>query len=300
MIKLLFRHTIRVLRKDIAYSVVNIIGLSVGLCASFLLLLFVFHELSYDRFFENSNNIYRIVIKITEPEEEYKFSISHGKLAPRLAENVAGLESIVRLYTANLNIKHEHGILTKQNGYYCDSTFFQVFSFKVLRGNINTALISPNSFVITRDLAEKRFGTIDCLNNRIMAGKKEFSITVVIENIPENSHLKFDFLAPYSADSKHLNMLVQQSGNEFYTYFRISKNANSENTLANVKNYCDNFYRTERGGRDYKEEVLCQNLLDIHLNSKDILYEKEVRGDKAYISVFSILAFIILTIAAFI
>ncbi|MCK4465688.1 MAG: hypothetical protein KAU83_08250, partial [Bacteroidales bacterium] len=89
MIKLLFRHTIRVLKKDIAYSTVNIIGLSVGLCASFLLLLFIFHELSYDRFFENSKKIYRIVIKITTPEEEYKSSISHGKLAPRLADNVA-------------------------------------------------------------------------------------------------------------------------------------------------------------------------------------------------------------------
>ncbi len=299
MIKLLFRQTIRVLKKDIAYSTVNIIGLSVGLCASFLLLLFIFHELSYDRFFENSKKIYRIVIKITTPEEEYKSSISHGKLAPRLADNVAGLESVVRLYSVNSDIKHEHGILAKQNGYYCDSTFFQIFSFKVLRGNINTALISPNSLVITRGLAVKLFGTIDCLNNRVIAGKKELSITAIIENIPENSHLKFDFLAPYSADSKHLNMLVQQSGNEFYTYFKISENANSESTLANVKNYCDNFYRIERGDRGSMEEVICQNLLDIHLNSKDILYENEVRGDKTYISVFSILAVIILTIAAF-
>jgi hypothetical protein len=195
---------IRSLKKHFAYSVINIGGLGLGLAICLLLLTWVRHELSYDQFHKSAERIYRPSLEYSFGGQTAKTSVSPTALLPALKKNFVELEEGVRLF----NPSQSRGIVLRANDklfeehkfYYADSTFFKVFSFALLQGNSDVALVEPQSLVITKSMAKKYFGDENPIGQTIQVNNRaDFKVTGLMEDAPDNSLLRPDFIASFSS-----------------------------------------------------------------------------------------------------
>src|SRR5688572_11894638 len=187
------------------YFLINISGLSIGIGCFIMISLYVANELSYDRFHSKLNNIYRVNTKFTNPNGAGDRATSHSPLARTMLNTYADVESATRILrigslrigTADSGREHysEDRIL------YTDSTFFDVFDFKLVKGNPKTALINPASLVITETYARKYFGDEDPIGKQITVEDDNrffYVVTGVVADAPANSHIQFDMLISLS------------------------------------------------------------------------------------------------------
>ncbi len=293
MIKNFIKIAFRNLFGNKGFSLITILGLSVGMATAILIFLFVKHELSYDKFNKDPDRIYRI---ITEEKNEnnrvLNIELSMVKYAPEI-KKLPEIESACRLFKAwgNEFVYANNKIRAKQI-FYSDSDIFNVFSFNVLVGNVNGVFNTKNTAVITKSLAEKTFNNVNAINKIIKINNVEYNISAIIDDVPENSHYKFDLLLSL----KSLPWLLKQPSNEVYTYFRIKKNAAINNALLNVKKVCESILKTrEQSG--YFANIKLQPLLDIHLYSFNTFYKIAGQGKIYSIYILASLALFILLIA---
>ena len=163
MIKNYFKIAFRNLSRNKAFSFINIFGLAVGLATCLLIMLYIFDESSYDKHHKDGDRVFRIASKTDKGEG---WAAGPAPLAAGLKNDLPEVEQSTRLLTfpdiATMLLKYEHNAESKQffetNGYYVDSTFFQVFTYDFIYGNPATALDEPNSTVISKELADKFFG----------------------------------------------------------------------------------------------------------------------------------------------
>lgn len=202
MFKNYFKTAFRNLLRNKIYSGINILGLSMGLACGMLIILYVKDEVSYDRFHDNLNNIYRIsaVQYNVEGKREGAMGYSGYLQGPRFAANVPGIKGFTRIERDMRDIKNGEEIKACEI-HLADSAFFSIFSFPLLSGNPKTALLNPDAVVITEDVAKEQFGTKDALGKVLMMKRgedqfKPYTVTGVAKRIPQNSSLKFKILAP--------------------------------------------------------------------------------------------------------
>ena len=221
IVKVAFRN----LFKHFGYSFINILGLAIGLASSIFIFLYVINELSYDRFHEKSDRIYRVWILGNMPGTEMRHAVSSPPMMEAMLNDYPEVESAVRLYQSggwlvrNGDRKfHE----TEREYIFADSTFFDVFSFKLLKGNPKTCLRDPRSIVLTEEYAKKYFGDEDPMGKalRIERDTNYYTITGVMENVPVNSHIQFKMLGSLSTweQSRSTNWVTHN----FYTYFVLA------------------------------------------------------------------------------
>jgi len=155
---------LRNLSRNKAYSFINVAGLSIGLACAMLIILYVKDEVSYDRFHKNVTNVYSIVTQaIAKNGVKGRKDPNTGYLqGPRFAQNIPDIKHFVRVQSGNENIKTGAEV-KDQELLYADSSFFDIFSFRLLSGNRHTCLKDPSSVVISEDVAKKRFGTTDAI-----------------------------------------------------------------------------------------------------------------------------------------
>src|SRR5580698_1710695 len=195
MLKNYFKTTLRNLTRNKVYSFINISGLSLGLACAMLIVLYVKDETSYDRFHANVKNIYRITAKSLNPDGSANVGGNTGYLqGPRFTANVPGMISFVRIQSNYMDMKNGDDVKSEEI-FDVDSNFFSMFSFPLISGNAKTALLQPNSIVISEDAAKQRFGTTQVLNKIIMVkdddGFIPYKVTAVAKNCPQNSSIKF-------------------------------------------------------------------------------------------------------------
>ena len=200
MFKNYFKTALRNLWRSKVFSLINILGLSVGLACCMLIFLYSKDEISYDRFLNNSDNIYRLTATLTSPDGNVNKIGSTGMVhAPNFARSIPEIAEFVRLQSTTYNIKQGHEIFS-QNALYADSNFFSVLSFPLLYGNPKTALNNIHSAVISEDIAEKYFGKKDVLGRilELNTGEKfePFVVSAVTKRSPQNSSIKIDMLLP--------------------------------------------------------------------------------------------------------
>ena len=202
MFKNYFKTAFRNLLRNKIYSVINILGLSIGLACSMLIILYVKDEVSYDRFHKNLNSIYRVGAKSFTVEGSVEGTGGYtGYLqGPRFTSNVPEIKAFVRLQSDRKDMRTGTEIKS-QEIHLVDSNFFSVFSFPLLSGDPRTALLAPDAVVISEDLAMKQFGTRDALGKTIMMKSGEdpfkvYTVTGVAKRCPQNSSLKFQALMP--------------------------------------------------------------------------------------------------------
>ena len=193
----------RNLLANCVFSGINIVGLSLGLAAVLFILLFVQDEVSYDRFHEHGNRLYRLVQNTTDPEVgERKTSVTGMPQGPTFAREIPEVEAFCRVKGYEMLFrKGSEGIY--QQVLYADTSFFNLFSFKLLAGNPSTLLNDPRSVVLTDEVATKYFGTTDVLGKLIEIDSggnfESYKVTGVVKTPPMNSSIRFDMLRPFVA-----------------------------------------------------------------------------------------------------
>ncbi|HBK88458.1 MAG: FtsX-like permease family protein [Cyclobacteriaceae bacterium] len=221
MLKNYLRIAIRNILKHKLFSFINITGLVMGMTCCLLITVYVVDELSYDRFLQGHENIYRVALDGRMSGQEFLTTNSCMPLGPAMKAEIPGIESFVRVFPGNgstLTFRYEDKIFAESKVFYADSNFFDFFSFKLLQGDRKTALREINSVVITEALAVKYFGTEDPMGKIIVIGNRKWpcKVTGVVENAPRNSHMTYQALISYLTGEK--DFWPGWTGNSIQTY----------------------------------------------------------------------------------
>lgn len=296
MLKNLLKISFRTIAKDKTYSILNITGLTIGITCSLLLLMYILHELSYDRYHENARNIYRVVSDIKETDNAFTWAVAQIPLAEELRDNYPEVKNAVRFFgTGRTLYKNGEKQFYEEEFYLADSTVFDMFTYKFLHGDPATALDNPFSIVLTEKTAGKYFEDVTSALGQSIQNQQgeEFKVTGVIEDVPLNSHFIFDGLI-----SRNTRPNFQGSWGNFgvFTYIHLPDgydvNKMYESLAKVIKERVDPIF--EQFGITIRYQL--QPILDIHLHSK-IQDEAEAGGDISYIYIFASVAAFMLIIA---
>jgi putative ABC transport system permease protein len=299
MLKNYLKITFRNLVRHKVFSFINIFGLAVGMACTVLILLWVQDELSFDKFFKNADNTYLVL----RGDKEGLTAMSSNLLAPALKEELPVISnaSSYAPIPENIKILIQGGDKTFEESFsIADSNFFNVFSFKFLKGNPKTALNSPNSIVITKDIAEKYFGKEDAFGKSLVLtafGAKCFmEVSGVLENIPLNTHIQRKIILPISS-LKTVGISNFGWGNQAYqTYIQFKNKLNRKDDIQKLSSQIK---ACELRHKNNQQQSLSYSLLpltEIHLYGNGIKF-LGATGDIKYVSIFIVIAIIILLIA---
>lgn len=286
---------VRNLRKYKGYMLINIVGLAVGIAVCLLIFQYVSHELSYDRYHEKSDRIYRITMKRTDTN----YGVTPSMISPTLQQLYPEVKSGVRIYHSGsyrpLTIRRGDRIFEERSFAYVDSSLFDIFSFQLLAGNPETALTRPNTVVISRDIARKYFGDESPVGKSLQVNDREFEVTGVMDEIPANSHFRFDFFASMNTLSGWtvLQDDVWRAAN-FYTYVLVEDGTGIRETEQKVNDYLHSTLTDNEFVATLQLQF--EPLTDIHLFS-DVQRDISAQGDIRYILAAGAIAILILIIA---
>jgi putative ABC transport system permease protein len=204
MIKNYFKTAWRNMLRNKTSSFINISGLSIGIACALLIVIFIKNELSYDRFHKDANRIFQVVLNGNMNGEEFWAGNTPPPVGAALTSNIPEIETYTRFYKpSDIVVRYEDNnetekFFTEKNILAVDSNFLQVFDFIMIEGDAATALMQPGSVVITEDMAKKYFGNEKAIGKTLLMkqSKKPFAVTAVVKNIPSQSSIQFDFLAP--------------------------------------------------------------------------------------------------------
>jgi putative ABC transport system permease protein len=298
MIKNLITTAIRNILKDRIYSLINVLGLTVGITCSLFLVFFVMDELSFDRFHEKKEDLYRVVTRITEVDNQFTWAVAQIPFAPAVKKDYPEVSDYARLAgTGRIMFKKGETNVYEEDLVYADSATFDLLTFPFIHGDPEKALHEPFSIVITHDLAIKYFGRTNVVGESLDGEYDSYKITGVIENIPKNTHLNeiTGFISYNSQNSRNQEGNWGNFGVFTYIYTPgLSDPAAFEEKLQQVYDtYCAEIF--DQFGITFRYEL--QNIQDIHLYSHTS-GEAGVNGDIAYVYIFSAVAFLILLIAS--
>lgn len=298
-LKIAYRH----LLKNRVFSIINIFGLTLGFLCFIVIALYIHDELNFDRMHTDGAKIYRI-IRHQQTDEGVVKNIASvpGRIGPESLQQFPEVEEVMRVSS--------FGSITMGNdplsrGYeelnVVDSTFFDFFDFKLLQGDPKTALTHPNGIVISQKIALKYFNSEDALGKVIWANDNDLFVTGVMENFPSNSHLQLDILFTKAAVDTYfpLHARVQTSDwntNSTATYLKLK----SEN-ITEVENKITQLVASNYPpDKEFRSAFSLQSLQDVHLYSSNIEdYQVNTSGfTPYYVYMFSVVAFMILLIAA--
>ncbi|MCF0057939.1 ABC transporter permease [Dyadobacter sp. CY356] len=221
------------------YSFINIVGLAMGMAVSMLILMFVMHEYSYDKFHKNGDRIYGVLAKVKMDGHEMQFKNFNAKLGPFLKQSTPEIQDFVRVresYQAVVikNSENSSALFSEKYFMFADPSFFKVFSFKLREGNKSEILNRPYTMVISERAAKKYFGDTDPVGKTLLyEGKHVFEITGVAENPPSNSTFNFDFVASITTIPQ-----LNQNGKEIWEHagaFNTYLLLDSENSVKKVE-----------------------------------------------------------------
>ena len=313
MIKNYIKIAFRNLFKDRFYSLLNILGLSIGITTSMLIMLFISDEISYDKFHDNANDIYRIITygKLGE-EQVMNLAVSGAPVAETLKSYIPEVMSVARLQPEELVITHKGESQKEDQVLLADSTFFSVFSFKLLEGDSKKALVDPFSIVMTEETAIRYFGQKavergDVVGQLLKAGDDTYVVTGIVENIPHNSHFDFDMLVSMSSQPDANNPIWINMN--YYTYVKMKPGTDPSTLKDKLRDLVRQYVIPQVIAylhfpeMEYTDDMLDQNfkyalqpITDIHLRS-DLHGELGTNSDIQYIYIFSAIAIFILLIA---
>jgi putative ABC transport system permease protein len=290
---------INIMVKNRFFSSINIIGLTLGITASLLILMYVLNELSYENFQGKRNNIYRIALEWGSEGSKMKFAGAMPALAPAINSQFPEVEQAVRIrkdYDAIIKNKDNQEI-REENLFFADQGVFQIFSFKMNEGNIENALVEPFSVVISKKMADKYFGKADPLGQALKYHDTPLKITGIMEDIPENTHLRCDFIIAYST-LKAMGQTAEQPWNQWgddMTYILIKDRGSISSLVPKLE---DLLKKNAGEWLSSRMKFIIQPLKEIHWDN-DTRGDTGAKGNKAYVYIFLSAAIFVLLIACF-
>lgn len=292
------------------YSLINILGLAIGIASSIIILLFVLDELSYDRHNEKFKDIYRICIRGKIQGNEMEAALSNAPIGATIKSDFPEVIESARLFTFDGDpiVRYGEKVFIEQNFYYADSTFFDVFTAPSLQGDPAEMLNRPNTVVLTEETARKYFGEEDPVGKMLKVGEDEevFEVTGVVKGFPRNSHFRFNMLG--SMTSIFIADLDQWMGNNNYTYIVLQDGIDPELVEAKFPSLLEEHMGPQledilgmtmeeflSGGNRYG--YFLTPLKDIHLKS-NLQFEINPGGSMTSVIIFSIIAIFLIIIAS--
>ena len=289
-----FKTIFRNMLKHKGYSFINIAGLAMGIACTIMILLWVQHELSYDRYHVNADRIYRVTFKFDRPGYNPHFARIPNGWVNSLPEEYAEIKDLVRFHhELRTAVKYQDKKYSEPRFFYADPNVLDIFSFRIIRGDSSTVLKEPNSVVVSTSTAARYFGEENPIGktlatvSRFTGEETEYKITGVMENMPDNSHFHMDFLA------SHYNAREDLVDEWNYTYILLDEGVNP----AELEKQFDIFLKKHISPEAVKIlSMPLQALTDIHLYS-GIDREIEPNGNVVSVYIFAIIAVLILAIA---
>jgi putative ABC transport system permease protein len=286
-LKLAYRH----MKRQKVYSFINIAGLTLGMTCTILILLWIQGELSFDRFHEKKQDIYRVVSIGTETS----FFGTPSPFAPAVLEEVPELVNAVRVLKApRFVFKYQNNAFYEDNGIIADPSFFEMFSFPLLQGEARSSFAFPLNIILTQSFAKKYFGDEDPLGKSLqLEGRTRVKVVGIMADVPANSHMQFDYVLPHTL-VRQMRLCGTKWGDfNFMTYIQVMEKRDEDQISqklneVSIKHGCPQVVQKQLA-------LSIQPLEKIYLNplgNHDIPL-----GDKRYVYVFSVIAIFILFIA---
>ena len=300
MLKNYFKIAFRNLWRHKGFSFINIMGLTVGMAACFLIFLYIKFELSYDDFHEKKDRIYRMVADIKTPTEVIHSGGPSFAAPPNAKDEFAEIEAYVRMIQDNnLLIRKGDIKFQEENAMWADSAFFKIFDFKLLKGNPKTVLKEPFSIVFSETSAKKYFGNEDPMGKTVLITGEAHPATVtgVMKDMPENSQIKGDVLLSMNTIIKQWNhSLDSQWGNYgAQAYVLLKQGTDPKNLQARFPSFLERRNGTEMKKSQMFATLFLEPLTDVYLRSTR---NGSAKGNINNVYIFSLVAIFILLIAA--
>jgi putative ABC transport system permease protein len=291
LIKTAFRHIL----KHFGYSILNILGLTLGVTSALFLIIYVSDEVSYDRYHEKADRIYRVSTTITEPDDQFTWNVAQIPFGPQVVQDYPEVQSFVRFINMPRALyKFEDKEFNEENFYYSDSTLFNIFTYKVLKGEVKSALLEPKKIILTEKIANKYFGKSDPIGKTLTTGTDTYEVTGVIQDVPTNSHFRFDALAARNNLPKQLG-----SWGNFgvFTYLLFPENFDVKAFETKMQGMFTPYMKPIFGPLNIKIKYILEPITRIHLYSTNA-GEPEPTGSITYVYIFAIVALFLVLIAA--
>ena len=284
----------RAYRKSASFLWINILGLSIGLAASILLILLIISELSYDKHFPNADRIVRVYTSCTEDNGDTEDTPKCRRSAyTEVPERVAGIKAATQIYDIGSNeIKINEKTFRSKSLFMVDKGFIEIFSLKFIEGDSGSALSDINTVILTESKAIEIFGTPEkAIGEKLSVSDMDITIAAVVEDMPYNTHFYFDILANINASGDWIN----DAGLEFHTFYLLEPNVSVEKIRKNIeqeytyslKPFSEQFNGKTTGKTDM--------LIDIYLKSETWTLDKQ--SSMSFIHTLSALSIIIMLLA---
>lgn len=309
MLKSYLKIALRHLLRHKSYSIINILGLAVGVACCVLILLFVQDELGYDSWTDKSDQIYRMALERNYPGRSTSYAIIPHSYAETVKDEFPEVEDATRLlsFPGSLVLKVDGEVYEEENAVWADSNFFEIFTLPLLRGEVKNVLNKPNTVVLTEATAKRYFNDTDPIGKvlDIPNNDNDLVVTGVCANVPPNTHFKFDMVRSASS----MNFLEQENYISFaaYTYFVLNKNADPKQVEAKMpdlvtkyasgpvqRQFGVSYEEYQKAGNGYR--YFLQPLQEIYLSSR-LEAELKPPGSKNRVYIFTVIALFILLIA---
>lgn len=309
-IKIAFRNLI----KQKVYTAINVLGLSVGVASCLLITLFVVDELSYDDFHANGDRLFKIALERKYPNHITNYAIIPHSYADVIQRDFPEVEATVKLAGPNPSIvnytneQQEVKQFEEEFVMAADSNFFEVFSIKLLKGDPKKVLSKISDLVVTEETAKRYFGSADAVGKSLRLFDLDFTITGVCENVPENSHLKFDFMGKWSDEIFADGVRENFTSFSAHVYVLLKPGADPKATEAKFPKMVDTYAAAQierdlqKSWDDYKKDgngyrYFLQPVKSIHLDPLNIEAKMRPGGNANYVYFLICIAALILVIA---
>jgi len=287
------------------YTLINILGLSIGITASILISLWVFDELSFDRYFQDADRMYRIDLYQQIPQTRTPYPMAQAMVQD--FPEVLKATSLTPVLDPNFSkptfaVEYQDIRFDEKNIVAGDTNFFDVFSFEFIMGNPNTAFLVPHAIIITREISEKYFGNENAIGKMLRINDElDFMVTGVLEDLPPNIHFHFDFMISYAF------MKQMETGEWFtwsdpghYNYVVLKPDVNVSELQGKLPEW---FMQYTDYGEEFEQQLTegtiwfqLTHVRDIHLHS-NIRWELETNGNISYVYIFLFSSLLILIVA---
>ncbi len=281
------------------YSLINVVGLAVGMACCVLIMLWVVNELSFDNFHENADRIYRLSHQLTIGGSERRGASGSAPMAPAILQQYPEVVNAARFTGENrMLVEYQEKAFYEERIRYAENSIFEVFTFPMIKGDVESALKAPHSAVITEEIAGKYFGDEDPVGKTLrMDNRRDFTITGVVEDVPQNSHFDFDLLCSfetlYAEERQGLDVWGWFG---YYTYLLLDQKSDWKELEGKFPALIETHMGATLQRVGASLELFLQPLASIHLHSK-LDGELSAGGDIGYIYLFSAIAVFILMIA---
>ncbi len=297
---------VRVFLRDKFFSVLNILGLALGIGVSIILMLILQHDLTFDKHYANHERIYRLGGHLQATGIDIRVARSARELGGILKDEFPEIEAVTRANNWDHTLiryedKGKEVAFYEEDVVRTDSTYFQVFSHEFVAGDRNTCLNQLNSIVITESTAARYFGNADPLDKTLMVDDQAWKVTAVIKDLPENTHLKFDFLLSGLSKSREWTQDAGQIKSEafwnpdVYLYMLMTENYNPQRFYEKFPGVYNKYYKSFGDQVGGKYGAIMQPLADIHFHSD--LSADEATGNINYLYAFTGIGIFIILLA---